>query len=361
MKMPPPEESVLPQDIWYRILAHTVTAPSPLNTQPWRVILQGPRILDFFLDTERLLPLVDPTARQAYISAGAFIENLEIAAREAGFRADISLFPSGWPGSSFHPEQPVARVELIRDDTLVPDPLFSCLHSRHTNRRMYTAREILPETVSALASSFDQQFTTFGVSADPSFRKDLAGYLKKAMEIEFSDSNRLAERLSYIQITDQTGDKHPEGYGSTELGLSRITGLLFRIRIRMHPPGSKNRCAKDLLIRFGQKQVESAAAFGWIVTKGNSLYDQIRAGRAYERVHLTAASLGLSLQSITPILEPYRGMEEPGRQVRDLLGIPDTHTVQMLFRLGYSIPGTPSKRRRVKDLVRLHELAADGS
>ena len=360
MMMPYSESTGDPPDIWGSILFHAVAAPSPLNLQPWRVIPKGPLILDLYLDTERLLPRIDPTLRQVYISSGAFIENLEIAAREAGFRAGISLFPSGWPGTSQSPDQPVARIELADEHNTGSDPLFSCLHTRHTNRRKYTSNEIRQETYSALASSFDLEFTSFGFSADPSFREELAGYLVEAAEIELSDPDRLAERLSHVRITDRTGDRH-DGYGSAELGLSGITGWLSRLRIRMHSPESKNRSAKDLLIRLSQEQAESAAAFGWIVTKGNSRYDQVRAGRAYERVHLTATSHDLSLHAISPILESYPGMEVPGRKVRDLLAIPDTHTVQMLFRLGYSRPGSPPGRRGVKEFVRSVNLPEGSS
>ena len=49
---------------------------------------------------------------------------------------------------------------------------------------MYTDKEIPQETCSALASSFDLEFTSFGFSADPSFREDLAGYLVEATEID---------------------------------------------------------------------------------------------------------------------------------------------------------------------------------
>jgi hypothetical protein len=350
--MRPSASSAGPPDIWRPILSHAVAAPSPLNIQPWRVIQKGPLTLDLFLDTERLLPRIDPTSRQVYISSGAFIENLEIAAREAGFMAEITLFPSGWPGASPSPDQPVARIELAYDDTAGSDPLFSSLHTRHTNRRMYTAKEIPQETCSGLASSFDLEFTSFGFSADPSFGKDLAGYLVEATGIELSDPDRLAERLSHVRILDQTGNEGQDGYGSAELGLCGITGWLSRLRIRMHSPETKKRSAKDLLVRLTQKQAESAAAFGWIATKGNSRYDQVRAGRAYERVHLTATSLDLSLHAITPILESYQGMEVPARKLRDLLAIPDTHTIQMLFRLGYSHPGSPPGRRGVKDFMR---------
>jgi hypothetical protein len=343
---------VNPPDVWHFILSHAGAAPSPLNIQPWSVLQRGPLSLDLYLDAKRFLFRIDPKLRQAYISAGAFIENLEIAAREAGFRADISLFPSGWPGTSLATDQPVARIELTSCDSIVPDPLFPFLHTRYTNRRIYTAQEILPVTFSALAGSFDQQLTSFGFSAEPSFREELAGYVKKAVEIELSDPDRLAELLSYVRFIPQTGTGQQDGYGSGEVGLAGITGWLSRIRLRMCPGGSKTRCTKALLIRLTQKQAESAAAFGWIVTKGNFRHDQVRAGRAYERVHLTAASLGLSLHSMTSILEPYPGMEEPGEKFRDLLGIPDTHTVQMLFRLGYSVPSSRSERRPEKDLVR---------
>ena len=352
MKMYDRNTSVELPYIWHRILSHSVAAPSPLNIQPWSVLLRGPLILDLFLDTERFLPGIDPTFRQVYISSGAFIENLDIAAREAGYRAEISLFPFGWPGTSLNPDQPVARIELTRNDHIVPDPLFSFLRTRYTNRRVYNAQEILPGTFSALATTIDQQFTSFGFSADPSFRKELAGYLKRAREIELSDSERLAELLSYIRLTHQTDSGQQDGYGSSELGLTGITEWLSKIRFRLCPAGSKTRCAKALLLRLTHKQADSAAAFGWIATKGNFRHDQVRAGRAYERVHLTAASLGLSLHTMTPILEPYPGMEELCHKFRDLIGIPDTHTVQMLFRLGYSVPGSPSVRRPVKDLVR---------
>jgi hypothetical protein len=346
------DESVKHQNIWHRILSHSVAAPSPLNSQPWSVLLKGPLILDLFLDTKRFLPGIDPTFRQVYISSGAFIENLDIAAREAGYKAEISLFPSGWPGTSLNPDQPVARIELTGDNNINPDPLFSYIHTRYTNRRIYTTQEILPGIFSALAGSFDQQFTSFGFSDNRLFREELAGYLKKAREIELSDSDRLAELLSYVQLIQNTESERLDGYGSTELGLNGITGWLSRIRLLMCPSDSKTRYATTLLIRLTQKQADSAAAFGWIVTRGNFRHDQVRAGRAYERVHLTAASLGLCLHTMTPILEPYPCMEALHQKLRDLIGIPDTHTVQMLFRLGYSDPGFPSKRRFVKDLVR---------
>ncbi len=351
MTMPASEAKGDPPDSWRQILSDAVAAPSPLNTQPWRVLRKGPLSIDLFIDTERLLPLLDPTSRQGYLSCGAFIENLEIAAREAGFRADITLFPTGWPGAAMSPREPVARIELVDGDKRGSDPLYSCLHTRHTNRRMYTDKEILPETYSALASASDLEFTSFGFSADPTFRQDLAGYLAEAMEIALSDPDRLAELLSHVRIIDPPGKDRQEGIGSAELGLSGIMGWLARMRIRMHAKESKNRVSKDLLIRLAQKQAGSAAAFGWIVTKGNGRHDQVRAGRVYQRVHLTATSQDLSLQAISTILESYPGMEVPAGKFRDLLGIPDTHTVQMLFRLGYSHPGHPSKRRAVQDFV----------
>ena len=341
-----------PGDTLCCILSHSVLAPSPLNTQPWAVTTRGDHTLDLFLETTRLLPHIDPTSRQACISCGAFIENLDIAAREVGLRTDIALFPSSWPGAIISPDQPVAEIEFTQDSRIAVDPLFSWIKVRHTNRRIFTKELIPSEVLSALAEASDEPYTTFGFSADSTFRQELVELITRATEITLTDGNRFSEIVSYVRILRTSGNTYPDGYGTRDIGLHGIRGWLLYLPLRVVPERLKNDYAGGLLVRLVRKQAESAAAWGWIATKGNSRHDQVRAGRAYERVHLTAASVGLSLQPMTHILESYQGMEEVYGRFLNLIGIPDTHTVQVLFRLGYSDPETRRARRPVKDLFR---------
>ncbi|HNJ80024.1 MAG TPA: nitroreductase family protein, partial [Methanoregulaceae archaeon] len=170
-------------------------------------------------------------------------------------------------------------------------------------------------------------------------------------KVTFSDPDRFSEFLSYIRIPPFSVHQYPDGYGVTEIGLRGVQSWLSLLPLRISPARLKNSLSRGLLLRLIRKQAESAAAFGWIATKGSSRHDQVRAGRTYERVHLTAASAGLSLQPMTCVLEPYSGMGDHYRRVLDLLGIPDTHTVQMLFRLGYSHSSSQSRRRDVQDFL----------
>ena len=340
-----------PIDSRGQILSYAILAPSPLNIQPWSVLCKDSCRIDLYLDKRRLLSLMDPGSRQACISCGTFIENLDIAAREAGLRAEISLFPSSWPVGDIDPGQPVAEIVLVPDLGVVSDPLFAWLETRHTNRSIYTNDPIPSDIISILADAANQPFTTLGFSAEPSFRQELSTHITDAMEITFSDRDRFSEFLFHVRIPPISGYQYPDGYGASETGLDGVRGWLSLLPLRISPAGLRNGLARGLILRLARKQAESAAAFGWIATKGSSRHDQVRAGRTYERVHLTAASAGLSLQPMTCVLEPYSGMGDHYRRVLDLLGIPDTHTVQMLFRLGYSHSSSQSRRRDVQDFL----------
>lgn len=52
----------------------------------------------------------------------------------------------------------------------------------------------------------------------------------------------------------------------------------------------------------------SAAAFGWLVTTNNSRYDQIMIGSLYNRINLTASSLGVAMHPMSQVLQEYADM-----------------------------------------------------
>ena len=105
------------------------------------------------------------------------------------------------------------------------------------------------------------------------------------------------------------------------------------------------------VIELTKKQAASATAFGWITSPTNTRRDQIEVGHAYERVHLAATSAGVALHPMSQVLQEYDDMAELQRIFKSAIGVPETHTVQMFFRLGYaeSTPHTP--RRALGDFT----------
>ena len=80
------------QQDWAQVVAAATRAPSIHNTQPWRFRASGDR-LDVFLDPERALPVLDPTARQQIISCGIAIEFAVVALAARRLAADVTLLP----------------------------------------------------------------------------------------------------------------------------------------------------------------------------------------------------------------------------------------------------------------------------
>jgi hypothetical protein len=328
-------------DVRRLLVARASTAPSPLNVQPWMVRFPAPGRIDLFIDPDRILPALDPYFRQILIAHGAFLENMDIAAHGQGFRTDITVFPAGWPGVRLDLTDPVARIDLVEDTTVENDPLGAALSLRCTSRRPYRDTGISTGTLTQLSDAYDQCFIPMGLLSDPGSRSVIAGFLERATVIELAGKERFRELLSFLAVTHQ--EHRRDGYGLSHMGLSPLSRFGVRLRMALLTEEGRSAFLKETLIRLARQQAATAAAYGWITTTGNLPVEQLSAGRAFERVALTAASLGLSLQPMNQILSDCPGMEDLRHEFSGFLGIRETRTIQMFFRLGYAahVPHTP--------------------
>jgi len=336
-----------------RILSSALKSPSPLNIQPWYITHPALKRIDLFIDPDRILPRLDPSNHQILISFGAFIENLDIAAREDGFRADVTYFPAGWPGKMLEFDKPVARIDLTPDDRVTKDPLFAAISQRQSNRRIFKSQPIPDTHFECLMGAFDhaQIPMAMGYTLHPGLMNDIIGFLTKGMEIELADNERFDEIGSWISFRTESV-RRSDGLNFSQLGMSRLSGWFTQLVLRLSGEKWRPSFLKHALISQTRKQAISAAAFGWIVTPVNHRTTQLRAGRAYERVHLTAALLGLSLQPMNHLLHNYNDMEKIRRDFQAILDIPDTSTIQMFFRIGYAHPTPFAPRRPIENIIR---------
>ena len=332
------------------MVAGALAAPSPLNTQPWMIRFPAPSRIELCIDGRRILPALDPDFRRILIAHGAFLENLDIAARDLGYRTDITLFPSGWPAGRLDLSQPVAMVDLDKDPNVEKDPLAAVLFLRRTSRIPFSKGGISPETLARLSDSYDQSAIPMGLLTDPGSLKALAALLHQATVIELSGEERFRELLSFLDTTGRSD--RAAGCSLVNLGLSPFSLVWLRLRMALAGGDRRNALLRETLITGARRQASTAAGFGWITTPGNLRVEQIRAGRATERVALTAASLGLSFQPMTQILQETPGMEDLRNNLYDVLGIPETRTIQMLFRIGYAPPVPPTPRYRAGSVIR---------
>jgi hypothetical protein len=343
-------------DIRMRVLEHAVFAPSSHNTQPWLVELTA-KGMKLFVDRSRLLPAADPKARQAHISQGTFLEMLEIAARQFGYRADLTYFPAGEYAADAVEDRPVAAIALRPDSAIVPDPLFAAIPTRQTNRRPYQ-RTRPPSVVelAAIRSALRSDAIDWRITGKEAQRQAVAGICGEAMAIEVSNEARNREMAKWFRFSDHELREKRDGFGMAQGGTEGMKRWIAETFVLTHalaasPAGAFAQGA----IAQAREQTASTPLFAALATVGNSRLDQLLAGRAYARVHLAATSQGLAMQPMSQAEEEYAEMDDLRRRLKQALQVTNGQTVQMLFRLGHARPTTSAPRREPAALIRRQE------
>ncbi len=307
-----------------RALSYAVLAPNPHNRQPWEVALTGNDTVTIWRDKGRDLPVTDPYGRQLTIGMGCFLEMMAIAAAQTGHGVETDLFPQGEAG-------PVAVCRFV-PGAAAPDPLFAHVMIRRSHKEGFEARPLDAGALGPLAP--------FGEVATASARAEaIRAIASDAWMIEASTPDAWQESIDLLRIGKTEINASPDGIdvGGPFMESLAAAGLFTR------------EAASDVTNPGTRANIEATAdaiagAPGFVVqtTPGNSRAEQIAAGRAWLRLNLTTAGMGLALRPVSQALQEYPEVAGPYEAIHDLCA-PEGGTVQMVGLLGYGAltPRTP--------------------
>ena len=332
-------------DVRRWVLSYAILAPHSHNLQSWLVDLSRPGEITLSCDLTRLLPETDPLSRQIMMSHGTFLELLDLAARRRGLRADIELFPQGEFGPAKLDQRPVARIRLVPDASVRPDPLFDQILKRRTNREAYEQREPPAAALQAIAASvaphpFRAGFT--GAAQGQALQQQRA-IASEAWRIELVTPRTIMESYKVLRVGPAEIAQHRDGLSINTPMVRALTTLgLFD---RSKAPGPDDTATTGQIKDFNAK-IATTPAFFWLVTEGNDRKTQVNSGRAYVRAQLAATAQGLSMQPLSQALQEYPEQAKPYADIHALLQAPPPrYTVQMWTRLGYAPEVQPAPRR----------------
>jgi hypothetical protein len=330
------------------ILGHAILAPHSHNLQSWLVDLRTPEEIVLRCDLNRLLPETDPFSRQIMMSHGTFLELLDLAARERGHRAEITLFPEGAFAPDRIDERPVARIRLTADGTVARDPLFAQILKRHTNRNAYDLARPVPDAAwQAMADAVKPYPLRFGFSgpAQPDEMKQHRAIANEAWRIELTTPRAMLESYKVLRVGASEIAEHRDGLSLMDpmvVWMNRL-GLFDRSKA----PGPDDFATTSQLKDFAAK-IASTPGFLWMVSQRNDRATQVEAGRAYARVQLAATAHGVVMQPLQQALQEYPEQARPYAAIRHLVEAPaPAQTVQMWARVGFAAPVQPAPRRGV--------------
>ncbi len=334
------------------LLGWAILAPHSHNLQSWLVDLREPGALTLRCDRTRLLPVTDPFSRQIMMSQGTFIELLDLAARERGLRAEVTLFPEGEFGPRELDDRPVAHIRLVADAGVPRDPLFAQILHRRTNREAYDlARPVPPEAWAAMAEAAGAQglpLAHTGTHAGAGAAEALALYRRIASEawrLELTTPAAMLETFKVLRVGAKEVAAHRDGLTLMDPMVVWMTRLgLFD---RSVAPGPDDFATRSQIEDFDAKMA-TTPAFLWMASDDNSRRTQVAAGRAYARVQLAATAHGLAMQPLQQALQEYAEVAGPYRALREALGVSGPQTLQMWARVGFAPPVGPAPRRGVE-------------
>jgi hypothetical protein len=223
---------------WERISELARLAPTPHNTQPFRLRPISEREAELVLLPSRLLPEEDRENRYLYAAIGIFGEALVLAARANGQTATIT--PAPFPGvlTLDAPETVVARVTLDpaekTSDDAKDEAARALLKSRRTSRLPYHPRPVdekVQARLIALTESFGHRLK---IQSDPTRVADLLRQNAWAIidNLQLANDRREIEKWVRYGPTPTHGDglwQVPLAQPAWELKLGFRFPWIFRI------------------------------------------------------------------------------------------------------------------------------------
>ncbi|MFD7593536.1 Acg family FMN-binding oxidoreductase [Kitasatospora sp. NPDC059812] len=311
-----------------KLVSAAVAAPSIHNSQPWRFRLQpATSTLEVRADRSRAVPAADPQGRALYISVGAAVLNLRVAARHLGWAPEVRLLPD--------PAEPdlLAAVRLDAPSAApVPgtERLYEAIWHRHSIRTPFTGEPVPPAVLDELATAARSEDAMLHLP-DLAETTRLLHLTAEAERRNITDEAQRAESRSWIR----TGDAPPYGIPVGALGPQDLAG---------HLP------MRDFTaIRASEHQApaffEREPCIAVLTTGHDTPEDWLRAGLALEHVLLAATVHGVRASLLHQAMEwPYLR-----REARDPHRRPGY--VQILIRLGYGPEGPSTPRLEAGDVL----------
>jgi nitroreductase len=306
-------------------------APSLHNAQPWRFRV-GKDHVDVLLDRSRLLPVADPTTRQAHLGLGAavFLTRLALSTMDR----TVDVLP--WPDSG----QPdlVARLVAGGRHTATDEDrrLLAALPARRTVRTPFTTATVPVVLQVAWRELAEAEGAGLRWVAAPGERIGVAALVTAAERLQQRDPAYLAE------LDRWTAAAHlDEGVPPHAFGVSAAAGHTAEFPLRDFAGGTRTVPPRPTT------PLERHPVVTVLHTRTDRRDDWLRGGQALMRLLLTAAADGYAASYLNQPLE-LPGLRQQLRDELRLAGWP-----QLILRLGQPAgpPPPPAPRRTASELL----------
>jgi len=318
------------------LLAHLLDAagraPSPHNTQPWKLTWRQDE-LQVRVPQERMLSIADPQGVDTLHALGALLENLLLTLSQLGFEGKY-VVAEKWQLS-----EPTIVLHWHSCGCSSDSPLYRMIPIRSTSRVPYLDEAIPPGTIRDMraAACPAKLYVLTGKAA-----KEKVGLLAaKAGTRALQNKAYASELYRWTRFSRRDPGWYEDGLNAECMGWNSMEAALARQLLR---PTIVQVLAGMVFIRWLYANVDQQAPFApalcLLTTDDFSFRGHLEAGRRLQRVWLTAAAHGLVTHPLSAALDD---LESRARVFQVFSALSGEAPVN-LFRLGRS-SGVPRSAR----------------
>ena len=355
------------REILEEILKAGVRAPSADNSQPWKFVLTGTGVW-LRLDPGRTFDFASGGHLMLYVSAGAVIENIRVAAQTKGYGLQVCYFPGA------KDRLVVASLSFEAVQGQGGHAHQRALEARVTNRRFYSGRWLDPEVYGRLekAAVAEGMRLLWIKKQDPRY-KMLERVLGQADSLRYEVERLHREFMKTLRY----GPAKAASEGLPIDALEAGPGSRFFFKLMSSWPVMK---AMNLLKAsaalgfYTQLQMKTSQAAGLLITSDSRPLDYTRGGEVMERIWHEATVQGIAMQPMEALpifivnwkLNQVQDFSEKQKRLllqlkekfESLFQLQEKNGLVMLWRVGYApAPSARSNRRPIQSFIVENENA----
>lgn len=319
------------------VLYYASLAANSHNMQSWKAKLDiREQKMMIFIDTERLLQIVDPEYRELYISVGCYIEALTFAFDAYGYSTMVEYADF----SDSHSE--IATISYCRrENAEINNRQIETMKRRHTDKRSYNSDRINAEVVAQLLKDTDGIYCYEMGTGEFEYLKNgtMEAISKQSSEVAYRK-----ELNQWMRFSNKEVEQKKDGISAEMIGLNGIIKAFYYLTTNHKNAESDTFATQG--INTAKKQTENCSAF-FVITGNNTIINWIEAGRKTQSFWYRCVENNISIQPLSAMLEvaPY------SENIQSKLDV--TEGVQMILRAGYvkDYGENVGVRRDLKDYI----------
>lgn len=309
------------------LVRYATLAANSHNTQPWKFDIEPGRI-SVMPDFSRRCSVVDPDDHHLFASLGCATENLVLAARAFGLRANV--LPEGL-------SQGAIRI-VLEPASPSESALFRAIPERQCTRAEYDGRPVDNDRLAALETAAQDEGVTTRMFTDKKQLEEILEYVVAGNSAQMNDAAFVEELKQWLRFNETAVVRHRDGLFSASSGNPTFPNWLGKLILKIaFTEGAENEKYRD--------HIRSSAGIIAFVSEQNDKESWIRVGRCYQRFALRATALGLRHAFVNQAIE----VPEVREQFAAYLGL-EGGRPDLLVRFGYG-PLMPRSARRPLDQV----------